>query len=155
MSDRPDILIFPPLASVLAPVLALALQWVMPLHLVPDWFSLRGFLLGLAVLLVSLGLALSGSRAFGKAGTNVNPRKPSLKIVRTGPFRITRNPMYLGMILLQVGLAFTFSIDWALVIAPVLWAVLHFGVVLREEAYLEAKFGDEYRMLLQQTRRWL
>ena len=59
------------------------------------------------------------------------------------------------MIALQLGLAFTFSLDWALFLAPVLWAVLHYGVVLREEAYLTAKFGDDYRAFLSETRRWI
>nr|WP_239113369.1 isoprenylcysteine carboxylmethyltransferase family protein [Shimia biformata] len=100
-------------------------------------------------------LAISGDRAFKAAGTNVDPRQAALTLVRTGPFRVTRNPMYLGMVLLQLGLALTFSLDWALLGAVCVWLILHFGVVLREEAYLVSRFGDAYRDYLSETRRWL
>ncbi len=63
--------------------------------------------------------------------------------------------MYLGMILFQIGIALAFSLDWALLIAPLLWAALHFGVVLREERYLSERFGEEYTRFVSQTRRWI
>jgi len=156
MSDETaDILIFPPLASVIAPVCAIALEWLLPLHLVPAPFTLWSVLLGVGLMLLALSLALSGTKAFGQAKTNVDPRQPALVLVESGPYRFTRNPMYLGMIILQLGLALTFSLDWALPGALVLWAVLHFGVVLHEEAYLTGRFGTPYTDFMKRTRRWL
>ena len=76
-------------------------------------------------------------------------------VVETGPYRFTRNPMYLGMVIIQIGLCLTFSLDWLIFLTPILWAALHFGVVLREEAYLEAKFGAPYQHFKGRTRRWL
>ncbi len=155
MSDTgPDILVFPPLAAAGAAVAAVVLEWIIPLHLLPNG-RLALILPGIAVFVIAVLLPVTGARAFKSAGTNVDPRKPALQLVRTGPFRFTRNPMYLGMVLVQLALALTFAIDWALIGTVALWAVLHFGVVLREEAYLTAIFGEPYSQYLRETRRWL
>jgi protein-S-isoprenylcysteine O-methyltransferase Ste14 len=88
------------------------------------------------------------------AGTNVAPAKPALTIVRGGPFRFTRNPMYLALCLLQVALGF-FLNDWfTLLFVVPLALILHYGVILREERYLTAKFGEPYLQLKRQVRRW-
>ena len=152
--DSPDILVFPPLASIIAPLAAIALGWAIPFGLLPPAFGLWSTVLGIVIMVLAGALAFGGARAFKAAGTNVNPRSPALRLVETGPYRLTSNPMYLGMVILQIGLAFAFSLDWALIAAPVLWVVLHYGVVLREEAYLTAKFGAPYEEYLQRTRRW-
>ena len=68
---------------------------------------------------------------------------------------MTRNPMYVGLLLMHLGVGFAFSLDWTLVITPILWVVIHWGVVLSEEAYLSKKFGPDYDALLKQTRRWI
>lgn len=152
--DGPDILVFPPLMSVVVPVVALLLEWLVPLGLLPLgqlWLILPG----VVVFGIAGWLVLAGERAFRQADTNVDPRKPSLLLVRDGPFRFTRNPMYLGMVLFQIGMALTFAVDWALIGAVVVWAVLHFGVVLREEAYLTATFGADYTHYCSERRRWV
>ncbi len=158
MSDRdaPDILIFPPLASVTAPITAVALEWICPLGLVPPAFS-SSWIVVLGILALGLAgtLAISGERAFRAANTNVDPRQPALTLVETGPYRFTRNPMYLGMVVLQIGLGLTFSLDWTILTAPILWAVLNWGVVTREETYLAGKFGAPYAEYLTRTRRWI
>ena len=89
------------------------------------------------------------------AGTNVHPSEPSLTIVRGGPFRFTRNPMYLALCLLQVALGF-FLNDWITLLFVVpLVLIFHYGVVLREEQYLAAKFGEPYLQYKSQVRRWI
>jgi len=153
--DTADILFFPPYLSLGAPVLAILLEFVAPLGILPGWFSPLAFFPGLAIVCFSGWLELAASRSFKAAETNVNPRRPALAVVRKGPYRFTRNPMYLGMVLLNLGLTLMFSLDWGVPIAVILWAALHWGVVLREEAYLTEKFGDEYKALLKSTRRWL
>ena len=89
------------------------------------------------------------------AGTNIRPSQPSLAIVTTGPFRLTRNPMYLSLcvLLLAVGLIAD-DAAFAILVAP-LAATLHFGVILREERYLTRKFGDTYLQFKRQVRRWV
>lgn len=148
----PDILVFPPLVSAVVPVAALLLEWLVPLGLLPLgqlWLIVPG----VAVFVMAGWLAWAGERAFKQTGTNADPRKPSL--LRDGPFRFTRNPMYLGMVLFQIGMALTFAIDWALIGAVVVWAVLHSGVVLREEADLTATFGTDHTHYCSERRRWV
>lgn len=153
--DRPDIIVVPPLAFLVALLLPLALARWVPLGLLPPFPWLPGVVVGCAVIAAAVAINVSGFLAFQRAGTNVNPYKPALHIVRGGVMRITRNPMYLGMILMVAGLGIALSNAWALIAAVLLWGFLHWGVVLREERYLEAKFGAPYRQLLIETRRWL
>jgi protein-S-isoprenylcysteine O-methyltransferase Ste14 len=109
-----------------------------------------------AVVLIILAptLALSALVTMKKAGTNVHPADPALTIVRGGPFRFTRNPMYLALCLVQVALGF-FLNDWITLLfgVPLAW-ILHYGVILREEKYLTAKFGEPYLELKRTVRRW-
>ncbi len=154
-TQGPKIAVFPPLVSVVVPVAAMALEGLAPLRVLPSVGTGLILLPGIALLLLAGWLAISGARAFKKAGKNVDPRQPALTLVTDGPYRFTRNPMYLGMTVLQFGLALTFSLDWALFGALIVWALLHYGVVLREEAYLTELFGAPYEDLLKTTRRWL
>lgn len=153
--DRPDIVIFPPLAMLIAIVAAVTLEWLLPLQILPPPFPFWMTAIGALLVLASLAVAGSGARTFAKSGTNIDVRQPTLKVVETGPYRFIRNPMYLGMVGAQFGLAFAFSLDWALIGGVALWAVLHYGVVLREEAYLTAKFGETYTAFMGRTHRWL
>ena len=153
--DRPDILVIPPLALLVALAAAFALEWFAPIGILPPFPWTPGLLIGLPFLIVSVVLNFAGARAFLTAGTPINPYKTSKMVVRRGAYRYTRNPMYLGMVGFLAALAPVFSMDWALIAAAILWAVIHWGVVLREETYLTRKFGAEYRTYLTETRRWL
>jgi protein-S-isoprenylcysteine O-methyltransferase Ste14 len=87
-----------------------------------------------------------------RAGSNVPTSLPTTTIVDTGPYRFTRNPIYLGMVLGLIGLAIALKSLWTLVPFAL---VIRYGVVAREEAYLERKFGDVYRRYRARVRRWL
>ena len=154
-TDHPNVILFPPAILALVLGAALLLGWAIPVAVLPAALTGTALILGLPVCCLAAAIALSGIVAFRRAGTNVEPHKPSLVLVRDGPYRFTRNPMYLGLVLMLLGLSLVFSLDWGVPLAPVLWLVLHHGVVLREEAYLTAKFGDPYREYLDRTRRWL
>lgn len=153
--DRPDIVILPPLALLIAVAAAFALHLLAPLGLLPPFPWGLGLWLGCALMAAGIAIGVAGIVSFRRAGTNVVPLNPTLKIVRSGPYRFTRNPMYLGMIVGLAGLGLAASNTWALILTPALWATYHWGVVLPEEAYLERKFGEDYRALLTETRRWL
>ncbi len=153
--DTAEIAFLPPLGLLVALGLAVLLEWLLPLPFLPGPPTPVMIAAGAALGLGGFGLAASGAYIFRRAETNVDPRRPALALVEAGPFRFTRNPMYLGMVALILGLALAFSLDWGLAIAPALWAALHFGVVRREERYLAAKFGQPYRDFLARTRRWL
>ena len=153
-NDHPKVIAFPPLIFGVFIVAGYALSAVLPGFLPPAG---TGWLTALGALLIggALIIAFSGIYHFKKAGTHVEPFKPTLTIVTKGPYRFTRNPMYLGLILMLAGAGVIFSLDWALVMAVPLALVLHWGVVLREEAYLTAKFGAAYTDYLAMTRRWV
>jgi protein-S-isoprenylcysteine O-methyltransferase Ste14 len=109
---------------------------------------------GVVLMILAPTLALSALVTMKKAGTNVHPAEPALTIVRGGPFRFTRNPMYLALCLVQVALGF-FLNDWITLLFVVpLALILHYGAILREEKYLTAKFGEPYLELKRTVRRW-
>ena len=153
--DHPNVILFPPAIFALVLGTTVLLGWLIPVAILPAAFTGTALILGLPLCCLAAAIALSGILAFRRAGTNIEPHKPSLVLVGDGPYRFTRNPMYLGLVLLLLGLSLAASLDWGIPLTPVLWLVLHHGVVLREEAYLIAKFGEPYREYLTRTRRWL
>lgn len=113
--------------------------------------------LGVAAVCFVAGIVLvSGALArFRRAGTDPAPWQPSTAVVTSGVYAFTRNPMYLAMALFYVAIAVAAdSVVTLLLLVPLL-VVVHYGVIRREEHYLEAKFGDEYRRYKDKVRRWL
>ncbi len=155
-SDTPGLITRPPVFLLVAIVLAVALEWIAGLTFLPapSLMSIVSWI-GVAILAAGAYLAVRGSSEFTRAGTNVDPMKPALKLVTTGLYRFTRNPMYLGMVLFLFGLSLMFSLEWGIVLTVVLWVVYDRYVVVREEAYLTRKFGEPYREFLSRTRRWI
>ena len=90
-----------------------------------------------------------------RAGSNVPTNLPTTTIVDAGPYRFTRNPIYLGMVLGLIGLAIAINSLWLLMMLVPFALVIRYGVITREEAYLERKFGDVYRRYCARVRRWL
>ena len=111
--------------------------------------------LGGALAVAGLGLFLPALRLMRRARTAIAPTRPTTRLVVAGPFRVTRNPLYLSLLLVYAALAVLTGTLWALVLLPVVVAVLQRVVIVREEAYLERKFGDEYRAYRARVRRWI
>lgn len=154
-ADSPQVL-FPPLVPIGAIGLALLLDWALPLRFLPPLFSLDWqIFLGFAIFVAGLWLALSAVWLFRKAQTNVLPTRPSNTIVVEGPYRFTRNPMYLAFLFDVTSLSLIFSLEWGLILVPVVWFIIDRFIIPREEAYLRKKFGPDYEALLQSTRRWI
>jgi isoprenylcysteine carboxyl methyltransferase (ICMT) family protein YpbQ len=110
---------------------------------------------GLALIVAGVALAVAARRALLAAETNINPFKPTTSIVNSGPFGFTRNPLYLALTLIYLGLTLVANTWWCFpLLVPVL-LLIHFGVVVREERYLERKFGDSYRDYRLRVRRYL
>jgi len=105
--------------------------------------------------LAFMALASAAVRRFRRAGTTENPFRPSTALVFDGPYRITRNPMYLGMAAFYVGLAFILGLMWAFVFLPIVLLAVDRLVIAREESYLERKFGEEYVAYKGRVRRWI
>ena len=110
---------------------------------------------GAALIVAGAGLMGTFVWAFGRARTPVDPYTPSQAIVTDGPYRLTRNPGYLGMALTYAGIAMVSNAPWALVPLPVAIAVIDRGVIAREERYLERKFGARYTDYKRRARRWI
>jgi protein-S-isoprenylcysteine O-methyltransferase Ste14 len=110
---------------------------------------------GVVIIALSIPIVVSAFKALVRARTAFDARKPTSTIVTDGAFQYSRNPTYLSLTLLHVGLALVLGSPWILVMVVPAIALTQWGVVLREERYLEAKFGEEYRRYKTKVRRWL
>jgi protein-S-isoprenylcysteine O-methyltransferase Ste14 len=148
-----QVIIRPPIAWALAVIAGFALDWLEPLPFLPD--DLSAGLLGALVFVLALALAIWAIDTMTRAGTNVPTNRPTTAMVESGPYRFTRNPIYMGMFGGLIGLGIAFDNPWLLLTLVPFALVIRYGVVAREEAYLERKFGDAYRGYRQRVRRWL
>jgi protein-S-isoprenylcysteine O-methyltransferase Ste14 len=154
-TDYADVAIKPPLLFLGALALGCLLTLVIPIG--PGLGSANGLALtvGLIFVVIGFGLAALSARAFHLAGTSVVPGQESTALVTDGPYRFTRNPIYIGFVLVYFGLAIVLTSAWVLVLLIPTLIVLQRGVVEPEEAYLERKFGDAYRKYQARVPRWL
>ena len=144
--DTAGVIAPPPLIALGVVVIGVALDWLLPAYVLTTLLSFDERIVIGAVLIVSGGaFGLSAVREFRAARTHVEPWKPSSALVSSGIFRWLRNPMYVGLGLLAAGIGVALASDWTLVMLVPGALLIHFGVVKREELYLEAKFGDAYR----------
>ena len=153
--DAPHVLVFPPVIPIATVLLAGALQWVHPLGLFRGVPSGPRIASGLALLAVGISFLAAGLQALARGGTSVSPARPALALVDSGVFRLTRNPIYLGGSFVMLGCAFLFMVDWLPLLLGLSLPVLHFGIILPEENYLERKFGDRYRLYRLRVPRYL
>ncbi|HEY6023826.1 MAG TPA: isoprenylcysteine carboxylmethyltransferase family protein [Pseudolabrys sp.] len=153
--DTVGVIAPPPLIALGAILLGIALDWLIPAYLLTALLSRSGRIT-ISVLLIAAGVALavSGRGVFVRLGTNVNPYKPSIALATTGIFAYVRNPMYVGLAFLVAGIGVALTSDWTLVMLVAAALLMHFGVVKREERYLEAKFGDAYRRYMSAVPRY-
>jgi protein-S-isoprenylcysteine O-methyltransferase Ste14 len=144
--DTAGVIAPPPLIAAVAVALGLLLDRLLPAYVLTVLLPLpERIAIGSVVMAAGFALALPAILAFRRAGTHVEPWKSSSALVTDGIFRWLRNPMYVGATLLLAGFAVLLASDWTLVMTVGFALVVHFGVVKREERYLEAKFGSAYR----------
>jgi protein-S-isoprenylcysteine O-methyltransferase Ste14 len=149
--DIPNVVAPPPLIYGLPLLAGLLLQHFRPLAIMPAQWALI-----LGPLFTLLGfIGLPAVLAFRRAGTHPQPWRPTTALVVTGPYRLTRNPIYLGFTLWYLGITFWVNSMWPLLFLPVVLLVMNRWVISREEAYLERRFGDAYRSYRASVRRWL
>ena len=153
--DSPGVVAPPPLMALGTLLLGLALDWL------TQTFVLRVLLtfydrivLGTLLTVAGGALVIAGAGLFRALGTNIPPWKPSLKLATTGIYGWLRNPMYVGLGLITGGLGIAFASDWTLVLLVPAGILLHRHVVLREEKYLEGKFGSAYRQYKERVPRY-
>ena len=156
--DHPGVRVPPPLVALAAIALGLGLDalWPAPYSTIglppADAASVTG---GVSLLVIGLGLALASLRRFRAAGTAVEPWKPASALVGQGLYQMSRNPIYLGLLISLLGVALIADSLWLAALLVPVWAFLRFAVIAREERYLEARFGEAYRRYRASVRRWL
>jgi protein-S-isoprenylcysteine O-methyltransferase Ste14 len=153
-SDVAGVIALPPFIFLGFLVAATVLEAIAPLPLFGA-HAIARYVVGAVLALGGFVLIGLGTRRFVAAGTNVPPTLPTTALVVDGIYRRTRNPLYLGLTLVYLGLGVSAGSLWAIgLVVPLLW-VIYVGVVKREERYLERKFGDAYRAYKARVRRWI
>jgi protein-S-isoprenylcysteine O-methyltransferase Ste14 len=151
-ADNAGVLAPAPAFFGIAVAVGYGLEWLLPTSLLSVPFA---HALGALLIAASVALVLFAVVPLSRAQTAFDARKPTTRIVTTGAYKVSRNPVYLSLALLQAGLAFASQSLWLLLTAAAAVAITHWGIILREERYLEGKFGDEYRRYAASVRRWL
>ena len=149
------VIVRPPLLFLAALLLGLTSDHLLPLPLVVPETDLVHRMITGSLVLIGLALAAAGIRDFSRAGTPVPTNEPTRALVTTGVHGWSRNPIYVGMFLVYGGLAVAARSPWTLIFTLPLAITIRYGIVAREEAYLERRFGDAYRDYTSRVRRWL
>jgi protein-S-isoprenylcysteine O-methyltransferase Ste14 len=150
--DTPGVVAPPPLIFLVPLAAGVGLRFLFPVPFLVQWLA---YCVGGLLVAVWAGISWAAEREFRRARTSIRPTVPTTALVVSGPFRFTRNPLYLGMVCLYLGIAVILQAIWALIALPLVLAVMHRGVIQREERYLERKFGQTYIRYRSTTRRWL
>lgn len=153
--DRAQFVIFPPVIPYSTLAIACTLQWLEPLGVLVQLGQAMRIVAGTTIFAVGMAIMAAGHRAMSRHGTAVNPLRPTTALVTDGVFGYTRNPLYVGVSIALCGIALIAALDWVLVLLVPACVLLHFTVVMREERYLEHKFGEAYRRYKERVPRYL
>lgn len=156
LRDAAAVRVFPPAVPLLTVLVGLGLNQLWPLDLHFESGAPASYWIGGVIVLGAvLGLGLWSVLLIRNSGQSENPWKPTTQIIQRGPFRITRNPMYLQMVLICLGFAVALVNLWILFLTPVCAWLLQRFAILPEEKYLEQKFGETYLEYKRRVRRWI
>lgn len=145
-------LVRPPLLYLAAIVAGIAADLIQPLPWVP---SASERIVGIPLVLIAVAVFVAAVRVMRRAQTGIRAHEPSTTIVEQGPYRFSRNPIYVAMSLLHLGIAVWLNSLWLLATLAFAVVVVSFGVIAREERYLERKFGESYLQYKRRVRRWI
>jgi protein-S-isoprenylcysteine O-methyltransferase Ste14 len=151
-SDNAGVIAPAPILYGVTIAIGLVVERVAPMSLVPSPASTW---LASVFFAISIAIVVAAFSALAQAHTTFDARKSTTILVTTGVFRFSRNPTYLSLTLLHIGVAFATDSAWVFLMAVPAVAVTQWGVILREERYLNAKFGEAYRSYASKVRRWL
>jgi protein-S-isoprenylcysteine O-methyltransferase Ste14 len=151
--DHAEIVALPPVVYGVAVIAGVVVKLAVGGSIAPG----SGLRVGIGIAALVLGAlgSLRFAKIFARTGQDKDPRTPTPSLVTDGLYAHSRNPAYVSLTLLQVGLACLLDNVWILVFLLPVLALIHYGVILREEAYLERKFGDAYRSYKDRVRRWI
>jgi protein-S-isoprenylcysteine O-methyltransferase Ste14 len=151
-NNHAKIVINPFLIYIALALCALLAQKYIPLLFIPQ-ASAR--IAGVIIMVFNLSIGLPAVRGMLSAKTSPNPHRPTTSLIFSGPYRFSRNPMYIGLTLLYAGLMIFFQNLWGLILLPVVIWLITIWVIIPEEKYLELKFGNEYLSYKSIVRRWI
>ena len=150
--DSPEVITLPPFIFLGFYVIGYISDRAFP----TDFGTVYGrYVAGGLMLAISAALVVWSVACFVRAKTHVDVRKPATSLITDGPYRLSRNPIYLAMVLFYAGFAVVFSLSITLGLLVPCLALLHYGVISREETYLNRIFGDDYRAYKAKVRRWI
>jgi protein-S-isoprenylcysteine O-methyltransferase Ste14 len=150
--DSPGVIAMPPVIVGAFLIAGLVLEYLFSW---PQLAQSAQYIAG-GVLIAASGLLMPGILLrFRRAGTHLDVRKSTSAIITDGPYRVSRNPIYVSLMLLYFGIGLMVDGVWIIILAAPLAMVIHHGVILREERYLEKKFGEEYLTYKRAVRRWI
>ncbi|NOQ94452.1 MAG: isoprenylcysteine carboxylmethyltransferase family protein [Methylophaga sp.] len=146
------VIIPPPIVYFVCILIGIGLNYLWPFSFFPQSIQdpIGYSIIALSILLFGLVL-----REFSKSGTSTDYRKSTVAIISTGPFCYSRNPIYLSLTMLNIGVAFVVGSFWVIIMTIPAVLIVHYAVILKEEAYLIKKFGDEYHCYMNSVRRWI
>lgn len=152
--DRPNINkgVHPPVVALIFIVIAYFLERFVPIHYIAP-VSLQ--YVGLFLTFIGFLLGIGAFIEFRKAHTTLDPHGSAKQLVTSGIYRFTRNPIYLGFLLMVIGLPLNSGLIWGIVMAPLYIMMMTRLVIEREEAYLEKKFKEQYESYMSRVRRWI
>jgi len=151
-TDNPNVIAPPPLIFLSGLLVGGFVSWFFPIEFLPSVFSTVA---GVSFALAGFGIIAAAFVKMRRARTNVEPWKPTTAIIADGIYGISRNPIYLGMISIYLGVSCLFNSFWFLPPIILVLITMHYGVIRREEKYLERKFGGEYLNYKNSVRRWI
>jgi protein-S-isoprenylcysteine O-methyltransferase Ste14 len=154
-NDKPNVIAPPPLIFLSGLLLGGIVQWFYPFYIFSAEYLIYSRIAGILLAVCGLGIILTAHLKMKKAQTNIEPWKPTTAILDDGIYSISRNPIYVAMALIYTGVAFLFNSFWFLPPLVLVLLAIHYGVILREEKYLEGKFGVEYLNYKNRVRRWV
>lgn len=149
--DNPGVIARPPRLYVSALTIGALVDWAWPAAVIPTTYQ---YSLGAISVAAGLTILIQSMRQFRSAGTNVPTSEPTTALVTDGAYPYSRNPIYVGLSFLYVGLALAIDSLWIVALLAPLLIVMRYGVIGREERYLEGKFGQAYADFKQRTPRW-
>ncbi len=152
LPDHAGVAFHPPLLLAGALILGFVARWIAPLRFLPWAVSVP---LGPLVVIVSFAWFFWAVGTMRAAGASIPTSEPTEAIVMRGPYGVSRNPIYVAMLILQLGVGIWTDTVWFLVFAGISALLLWWGVISREERYLERKFGAQYLTYQARVRRWL
>ena len=136
-------------------LVSIALHFIVPISLPQGILRQVLIPVGIVFIIIGIGLVVLARRQFAHFQQPTDPGHPTTKVIKTGMFAISRNPLYLGSVLVLMGIALALNVLWALVMLLLSIILCHYILIIPEEQYLAEKFGDEYKEYTDSVHRWL